>query len=345
MDRRTFLKTTTAAGSGLALTTPTLARANDEQIAAPALSPGEIELTFASTWTADVPVLGDAAHRMITRLGQVLDGKCRVVAVGPSDEADLRFGPIPLEQQPAFAFFAGLPGSYGLEPAQLQAWLVAGGGQLLWDDLAAHYGFKPLLAGHTGPKPGLWANRPLRSANDLAGASMAITGLGAAVAHRLGAVPSHLPPAELERALASGRISAVEWGNPLAGLMLGLPEAATHFYTDGIQRSGTAMALGVSLATWERFDTATQIAVENLAARELTASLSESLAHARLAEQAIAANANLAMTSLPQPLVAAIDQTTVALVEEIGASSPDAARVRDSYMAFRSLLMAPHLTV
>ena len=38
-----------------------------------------------------------------------------------------------------------------------------------------------------------------------------------------------------------------------------------------------------------------------------------------LAEQAIAANANLAMTSLPQPLVAAIDQTTVALVEEIGA--------------------------
>ena len=63
MDRRTFLKTTTlAAGSGLALSsTPALAKPDEDQLAAPAVTQGVTELMFATPWAADVPVLGDAS--------------------------------------------------------------------------------------------------------------------------------------------------------------------------------------------------------------------------------------------------------------------------------------------
>ena len=343
MDRRTFLKTTTvAAGSGLALSSPpALAGADIDKPAAPALSRGTLELTFATAWEADVPVFGDAAQRMRIRLDQVLGDRCRVVAVEASEEADLTFGPISVEQEPAFAFFGGLPGSYGLESAQLQAWLVAGGGQMLWDDLAARHGFKPLLAGHTGKSPGLWASRPIWSATDLVGASVAVTGLGASVASNLGASPRQLPPSRLSDALAKRELAAVEWGNLLADLMVRLPQSAAHLYSGGIHRKGTTIALNVRLALWERLESSMRLALENLAAHELAVSSAELLAHARIAEQAIGAMPDLEVSNLPATLTNAIDRATSALIDEIGTSSPDDRRIRDSYLGFSRQVQTP----
>ncbi len=178
------------------------------------------------------------------------------------------FGPISTDQHPAFGFFAGLPGSHGMEPHSLQAWLTVGGGQLLWDDLAAQHGFKPFLAGHTGTNPGVWTNRPMWSAADLSAGPIVLTGLGQDLARKLKFLTLDVPSNELVGALASGRVVAVEWGNPVAALVLGLPQSATHFYTGGIHRNGTAFGLNVRLAAWERLDTAARLAIEDLAARE-----------------------------------------------------------------------------
>lgn len=345
MDRRTFLKSTTvAAGSGLALSsTPVLAGADPDPLAAPALSRGTIELTFAAAWEPDVPVFGDAAQRMLTRLGQLLDGRCHLVAVEASEEADLVFGPVSVEQDPAFAFFCGLPGSYGLDLAHLQAWLVAGGGQMLWDDLAARHGLKPLLAGHTGQSPGLWTACPIRSAADLAGVSLAVGGPGASVASKLGAIPCEWPASQLRDGLANRELTAVEWGNPLAGLMLGLPQVATHFHIGGIHRNGMAIAMHVRMAIWERLDQSTRLALEALAAHELAVSSAESLSHACLAEQVITAMPDLEVVEFPPMLATAIDQATAALIEEIGVTSPDSARIRDSYVQYHRQVHSPQL--
>ncbi len=345
MDRRTFLKSTTvAAGSGLALSsTSALAGADPDVLAAPAISRGTIELTFATAWEPDLPVFGDAAQRMLTRLGQVLDGRCHLVAVAASEEADLFFGPVSVDQDPAFAFFCGLPGSHGLVPAHRQAWLVAGGGQILWDDLAARHGFKPLLAGHTGQNPGLWTTCPIRSAADLVGVSLAVSGPGALVASKLRAIPRVLPASQLRDALVNRELTAVEWGNPLAGLMLGLPQVATHFHTGGIHRNGTAISMHVRLTVWERLDLSTRLALEALAAHELAVSSAESLSHSRVAEQVITAVPDLEATHLPPMLAVAIDQATAALIEEIGASSFDSARIRDSYVQFHRQVHSPQL--
>ena len=344
MDRRTFLKTTTvAAGTGLALS-PTSALAEADALAAPAISRSTIELSFAAAWAPDVPVFGDAAQRIQQRLGQVLHDRYRLVRAGPEDEAGISFGPISTDQHPAFGFFAGLPGSHGMEPHSLQAWLTVGGGQLLWDDLAAQHGFKPFLAGHTGTNPGVWTNRPMWSAADLSAGPIVLTGLGQDLARKLKFLTLDVPSNELVGALASGRVVAVGWGNPVAALVLGLPQSATHFYTGGIHRNGTAFGLNVRLAAWERLDTAARLAIEDLAAREFMVAVAESSTHAQIAGQAIASMPELEVANFPLSVAAAIDQAATELIHEIATGSPDAARIRDSYLAFRSRLTAPHLS-
>lgn len=338
MDRRTFLKTTTvAASSGFALST-TPANADDDQPAAPPLPRSLKELTFSAAWAPDVPVLGDATQRLRERLGRVLEGSYRLVGASAPEEADLSFGPVPVGADPAFTFFAGLPGSFGLEPAQLQAWLAVGGGQMLWDDVAARYGFKPLLAGHTGVMSGLWSSRRLESPGDLEGTSVALPGI---IGRRLGAEPADVPPSEWASALTDGRVTAVEGVSPLAGLMLRLPRSATHYYRGGIYSKGVASVLNVRLAVWEHLDSATRAALENLAAHQLAISLAESLAHAHLAESAIASTPTLEVAELSAALAAATDEAAAALIDEIGVSSPDATRIRGSYMSFRQLLTPP----
>ncbi|HEX5599618.1 MAG TPA: hypothetical protein VFX46_03180 [Hyphomicrobiaceae bacterium] len=346
MDRRTFLKTTTvAAGTGLALSsTSALAQAEADALAAPAISRGTIELSFAAAWRPDVPVFGDAAHRIQQRLGQVLHDRYRIVPAGPGDEADLHFGPISADQHSAFAFFAGLPGSHGLEPHSLQAWVAVGGGQMLWDDLAAQHGFKPFLAGHTGPNPGLWTNRPLWSAADLSGEPIVLAGMGQHLAQKFGFQALNIHPRELGGALASGQIAAVEWGNAVATLVLCLPQSATRFYTGGIHRNGMALSLNVRRAAWERLDTAARLAIEDLSAREFSVAVAESLAHAQFAAEAIANMPDLEVAAFPPSISTAIDQAVTELIHEIATGSPDAARIRDSYLAFRRHLAAPHLS-
>ncbi len=342
MDRRTFLKTTTAAaGSSLAVSAAAAkagADAADWEVAAPALSRNIKELSFATAWAPDVPVRGDAAARMAGRLQLALGDGYRIrLDGGSSEDADLTFASPDVDREVGYAFFAGLPGSFGFQPAHLQAWLAAGGGQLLWDDLAAQHGTRPLLAGHTGARPGLWASRPLREAPDFKHGPMVLPD-GRLLARMLRGDAVDLPPAEMCRALADGRLVAVEWGNPLAGLAIGLPNAARIFYRGGVHRAGVATALNVRLSLWEQLGSAERLALEGVAAHELALALAEAIAHEQLAEQAMVRVPTLSIQDFPRALAVDVDLTTEVFIDVIGSSSRDAARIRDSYLAFRRLL-------
>jgi len=342
MDRRTFLKTTTAAaGSSLAVSAAaakTDAVAADREVAAPALSRNIKELKFATALAPDVPVLGDAAARLAGRLQLALGERYRIkLDGGSSEDADLTFASPDVDRELGYAFFSGLPGSLGFEPAHLQAWLAAGGGQMLWDDLAAQHGAKPLLAGHTGARPGLWASRPLRETPDFKHGPMVLPG-GRLFARTLGGDTVDLPPSEMCGALADGHLVAVEWGNPFAGLAIGLPNAAKFYYRGGVHRAGVATALNVRLSLWEQLGSAERLALEGVAAHEQALALAEAIAHERLAEQAMARVPTLSIQDFPRALAVDVDLTTEVFIDVIGSNSRDAARIRDSYLAFRRLL-------
>src|SRR5262249_33678612 len=64
-------------------------------------------------------------------------------------------------KMPAAAFFTTVPG--GLTPGEHVAWVDAGGGQALWDELYAPFGVKPFMGGNTGVCMGGWFRREIRS--------------------------------------------------------------------------------------------------------------------------------------------------------------------------------------
>ena len=109
-------------------------------------------------------------------------------------------------KMPAAAFFTTVP--FGLTPGEHVAWVEAGGGQALWDELYASFGVKPFMGGNTGVCMGGWFRRELKSLADLRGMKFRSLGLGGEVYRRLGATPQTTPPAEILTSLQSGVLDA-----------------------------------------------------------------------------------------------------------------------------------------
>ena len=336
MDRRTFLKTSTVAAAGSGVAGAATVQAGPV-VAAPAIVSGIQDVSFAAQWSADVPVFGDMAARLSARLQQALGERYRILDEAEGMEPDLVFAIPDSIADPGSVLFAGLPGSLGLSPEHHQAWLSVGGGQMLWDDMAASPGWQPLLAGHTGINPGLWANRDVTSAADFAGTTVAAGGLAARVLQILGATTVALPPSQLGAALSADRIAAAEWGNPLAAMMVGLPQAATHLYAGGIQLSGSAIALEVRQERWEQFSSADRAVIEAIAAQSFALSVAEARAHERIAMDTISRVPSLKISSWPSTLAVEVERASLAVVDEIAAGSAHARRICDSVMAFRQL--------
>ena len=89
-------------------------------------------------------------------------------------------------KEPAAVFYTTVP--FGLTPNEHVAWVDAGGGQALWDELYAPFGVKPFMAGNTGVCMGGWFRREIKSRDDIRGVKIRSLGLGGEVYRRLGAV-------------------------------------------------------------------------------------------------------------------------------------------------------------
>lgn len=187
MDRRGFLRTTGAAAVA-AGTTVTPVHAIGCAPAAPAIRPGAKRLALGSQWAVEP---GSGPERLARRIETATDGRYRIEVADGRVETDLTYGSAGRHASlhPAFAFFAGLPFEQGLDAAAQHTWLAVGGGEMLWDELSAELGFKPLLAGHTGPGAGVWASARLEGPTELAKATLHVEGLAADALRALGATP------------------------------------------------------------------------------------------------------------------------------------------------------------
>jgi TRAP-type mannitol/chloroaromatic compound transport system substrate-binding protein len=338
MDRRDFLKTTGAAAvaGGASASGATAA---DAPGPTPAILSGSKQLTLAS-YARDLP--GSAVDRLARRLETATEGRYRLELASGAD-ADLTYGSAWRHAglHPAFAVFAGLPFSQGLDASSQLTWLAAGGGAMLWDELAAEHGFKPLLVGHTGPSPGVWSNVRLEAPSDLAGAKLHAEGLAGDVLRDPGATPATLAPEDVRGALADGRLQAAEWLGPLAAAAPDLQPLAQRLYLPGFNHHGQLLSLGIAKASWDGLSAADRAIFECCAAEAYQLSLTEARAHALIAAQVETPGKWPLRLAWPSRMIAAFDQTTAAVVERIAATDPSARRIHDSYQAFRRLLGEP----
>jgi TRAP-type mannitol/chloroaromatic compound transport system substrate-binding protein len=237
-------------------------------------------------------------------------------------------------KMPAAAFYTTVP--FGLTPAEHVAWIEAGGGQALWDELYAPFGVKPFMGGNTGVCMGGWFRREVAGLADLRGLKLRSLGLGGEIYRRLGATPQTTPPAEILSSLQSGVIDGAEFVGPGTDIALGLYRVAPFYYYPGFNKpNGTGECI-VSLSAWEKLPADLKAIVAHACATEANYALAEMEQLNGRALAALVYEHNVKLAAFPDDLVAAAHKQSVDVLGELGQRSAIAGKVHDSYLAFRA---------
>ncbi len=227
----------------------------------------------------------------------------------------------------ASAFFTTVP--FGLDPVGHLAWIAADG-QALWDELYAGAGLHPFLGGNTSGSMAGWFRKPIASVEDLKGLRIRVSGLGSQLYARLGAIPQAIPPGDVYAALERGTIDAVELLGPVNDRPLGLHRIAPHYLAPGFNKPNGASELIVGAKAWEALGADLQAAIRHAAAAEHAAGLGEATyANAAALKAILGDGAKLA--SVPVEVLREARKAAAEILREIGATSPLAARILDSY--------------
>jgi TRAP-type mannitol/chloroaromatic compound transport system substrate-binding protein len=324
-------------------------------LAAPALAQSDkLHWHMVTSWPKRLPGPGMSAERIAQRIGALSGGRLDITVsaageVVPAFEVLDAVGSGVAEmghtasfywqgKEPAAAFFTTVP--FGLTPSEHVAWVDAGGGQALWDELYAPFGVKPFMGGNTGVCMGGWFRREIKSRNDVQGLKIRSVGLGGEVYRRLGAIPQTTSPGEILVALQSGVIDGAEFVGPGSDIALGLYRVAPFYYGPGFNKpNGTGECL-VTLKAWQALDPNTQAIVAHACATEAAFALAEM---ERLNIEALATlttRDNAQLRTFPADVVTAARTQATAVLAELAGKSPGAQKVHESYMAFRDKISA-----
>ena len=236
-------------------------------------------------------------------------------------------------KMPAAAFFTTVP--FGLTPAEHVAWIDAGGGQALWDELYAPFGVKPFMGGNTGVCMGGWFRREINDLNDVRGLKVRSLGLGGEIYRRLGATPLTTSPAQILTSLQSGLIDGVEFVGPGTDIALGLYRVTQSYYYPGFNKPNGTGECMISLKAWQALDAELRAIVAHACAAEASYALAEM---ERLNIEALAAltgTHGVHLRAFPKDFVGAAHKQAVDVLAGVAASGAVARKVHDSYVAFR----------
>ena len=346
MKRRQFLKKAGVAGVGGAAAATALA--------APAVAQERVEMVMVSTWPRDFPGLGTGAQRLAQRLSDMTDGRIQVEyfaakeRVGAFDSFDEVASGNAQGYHAAdyywkgkhlgWAYFTAVP--FGLSYTEMNAWIRFGGGQELWDELAAEFGLKCMMAGNTGCQMGGWFNKEINSADDLKGLKMRIPGLGGDVMAKLGASPVSLPGGQIYENLVSGAIDATEWVGPWNDSFMKFYEAAKYYYYPGFHEPGSMLSFGLNKAWWDGLSKSDQVTIEAAAGMENDMMMAEYNAKSGAALVSLIKDQGVKLRKFTDDTYDSFGEATEAVFEDVRAHSPLAAKIDESFRAARQDLGA-----
>ncbi|MFA6265610.1 MAG: TRAP transporter substrate-binding protein [Pseudolabrys sp.] len=319
-------------------------------IAAPNIARAQtMKWRMVTSWPKRLPGPGMSAERIAERIRTLSNGRLDI-AVAAAGEIVPAFGVLDAVgngvaeightasfywqgKMAAATFFTTVP--FGLTPSEHVAWVEAGGGQALWDELYKPFGVKPFMGGNTGVCMGGWFRREIKSLAELHGLKLRSLGLGGEVYRRLGATPQTTSPAEILTSLQSGVIDGAEFVGPGTDIALGLYRVAPFYYYPGFNKpNGTGEAI-VSLKAWQALPADLKAIVAHACATEANYALAEM---ERLNAQALAAlitEHNVRLSQFPDDLIAAARAQADGVLGDLASRDAATAKVHDSYKAFR----------
>jgi len=319
-------------------------------LAAPAVAVAQTRRwRMVTSWPKRLPGPGMSAERVAERIAALSGGRLQVTVhaageVVPAFEVLDAVGAGVAElghtaafywqgKQAAAAFYTTVP--FGLTPTEHVAWVDAGGGQALWDEIYAPFGVKPFMGGNTGTCMGGWFRRDVKGLDDMRGLKIRALGLGGEVFRRLGATPQTTPPGEILTSLQSGVLDAAEFVGPGTDIALGLYRVAPLYYGPGFNKpNGTGECI-VSLRAWNALDAETKAIIAHACATEASFALAEMERLNADALAALTSRHNVQLRTFPVDLIAAARRQSADVLAELAGRNEAARKVHDSYAAFR----------
>lgn len=338
MDRRSFLKTSAGAtaAAGTALATPALAQ-------------GRREWRMVTTWPKNFPGLGTGAQRAADRITAMTDGRITVKVYAANElvpafesfdavssgNAEMYHAPdyYWTGKHPAFAFFTAVP--MGFVAPEIDAWIMNGGGQELWDELAGDFGVKCFPCGNTGVQMGGWFREPIESVEDLKGLKFRMPGLGGEALRQLGVNVVALPGGEIFQALQSGAIDATEWVGPWNDLAFGFYRIAKNYYYPGFHEPGSLLAAGINRTAFEELSASDQAIVQNACLAENSFMYSEFIAKNGQALDTLVEQHDVQLRKFPAEVFDGFAEASEAVIADVANYDDISRRIVESYRSAR----------
>jgi len=313
---------------------------------------GESSQTFewscVTSWPPKFPGMGIAVENLAERVDKASTGRLKIKVYGggelvPAFEAfdAVSRGTVEMGHDASYyhkgkvaaaQFFTAMP--FGMNAAELSAWIYYGGGLDLWRELYAPYNIVPFHCGNTGVQMGGWFNKEINSVDDLQGLKMRIPGLGGEVLKRAGGTPVTLPGAEIFTSLQTGAIDATEWVGAYNDIAFGLHKAAKYYYYPGWQEPGAGLELMVNSAAWASLPPDLQSIVD-LACQAITTDMMAEYTHGNaLSLKQLQDDPNIEVRPFPDDVLRLLKRHTRDIVSEQSASDPTWKKIAESYYAF-----------
>ena len=322
--------------------------------AAPAIVGRSWKWTMVTTWPSTLPVFQEGVRMLAEQIRTMSSGRLEVAVYGggelvpafesfdavTSGTAQMSHGASYYwaGKEPAAQFFAAIP--FGMNAQQMNAWLYAGGGLELWEEIYEPFGVIPFPTGNSGAQMGGWFRREIESIDDFAGLKMRMPGLGGRVISELGASAVLLPAGEIYTSLERGVIDATEWVGPYHDEIMGFQNVAKNYYYPGWHESGTVLELAVNRAAWEALPADLQEIVRVTATAQNTWMLSQFEARNHAALRKLVDEDGVVLRAYPQDVLEALKRTAREVVAEFCARDPKSAKVYASFEKFQRSVAA-----
>jgi TRAP-type mannitol/chloroaromatic compound transport system substrate-binding protein len=317
-------------------------------LAAPAVARAETPRRWrmVTSWPRNLAGPGVSARRLAERIAAMSGGRLEVevFAAGEIVPALSTFNAVStgvaemahtaalywIGKLPASIFFTTAP--FGLGPLEHQAWIAAGGGQALWDELYAPFGVKAFLAGNTGTSMGGWFRGEIKSLAEMKGLRIRVQGIGAEVYARLGATPVSLAAGDLEPALERGAIDAAELLAPVNDVSLELQRQAKFYYAPGFNKPNGASEALVSRSAFEALPEDLRAIIATACEAEHASGLADAESGNAEAIEKLARE-GVRVSLFPADVMAAARNAARDIVAETAAKDELAGRIVESYRA------------
>ena len=353
-DRREFLKKASVAG--VAGATGFLARPRTADLVAAAQDADlpTIAWDMATSWPVALDAIFGGAQSFADAVAKLTGGKFVITPRAAGELAPglevlnvVEQGAVPcghtasyyyIGKSPFTAFGATVP--FGLSAQQQNSWLYEGGGLKMLQELyAAKFGVIQFPAGNTGAQMGGWFRKEINTVADLQGLKMRIPGLGGQVMTKLGVTVQTLPGGEIFQALQTGAIDAAEWVGPYDDEKLGLQKATGFYYYPGWWEPGPTLEVQINLAEWEALPDLYKAAVETAAYQANVTMLAKYDARNNEALKRLV-DGGVKLTPYSDEIMAAAEEASFALYDELAASDADFKTVYEEWKKFREGIYA-----